>query len=36
MQDGLYAKFHTSKGEILAELEFEKNTGNGGEFRWFG
>lgn len=24
MQDGLYAKFHTSKGEILAELEFEK------------
>lgn len=25
MQDGLYAKFHTSKGEILAELEFEKH-----------
>lgn len=24
MQDGLYAKFHTSKGEILLKLEFEK------------
>ena len=24
MQDGLYAKFHTSKGEILLGLEFEK------------
>jgi len=24
MQDGLYLKFHTTKGEILVELEFEK------------
>lgn len=24
MKDGLYARFNTSKGEILAELEFEK------------
>ncbi|MCK5825326.1 MAG: peptidylprolyl isomerase [Ichthyobacteriaceae bacterium] len=24
MQEGLYAKFHTSKGEILVNLEFEK------------
>ena len=24
MQDGLYVKFHTSKGEVLVNLEFEK------------
>ncbi|MCK5780999.1 MAG: peptidylprolyl isomerase [Flavobacteriales bacterium] len=24
MQEGLYAKFHTSKGEVLVNLEFEK------------
>ena len=32
MKDGLYAKFNSSKGEILVNLEFQKTPGTVGNF----
>lgn len=32
MKNGIYAKFHTTKGEILVELEYQKTPGTVGNF----
>mgnify|MGYP003654944990 CR=1 FL=1 len=32
MQDGIYAKFNTSKGEILVKLTYDKTPGTVGNF----
>ncbi|WP_417887161.1 peptidylprolyl isomerase [Zunongwangia sp.] len=32
MENGIYAKFHTTKGEILVELEYQKTPGTVGNF----
>ena len=32
MQDGIYAKFNTSKGEILVKLTHDKTPGTVGNF----